>query len=131
MHLSTQAYDVEAVGAQFVRSLAARDRRRLFEVLHPQLDFRAMRESRSYRARSAERVVDDLMFGDWFHAANHVDVEDAVHEAAGDRARLRYRLRVTESEHVFCVDHRAYIDVCDGRITWMSIMCSGSRSAVT
>jgi hypothetical protein len=118
------------VGEQFVRSLAARDRSRLFELLHPELDFRAMRENRSFRSRSAERVVDDLMFGDWFHAADHVDVERVVHEGAGNRARLRYRLRVTESEHVFRVDHRAYIDVRDGQITWMSIMCSGGRPPI-
>jgi hypothetical protein len=115
------------VGEQFVRSLAARDRTRLLELLHPQLDFRAMRANHSFRSLSAERVVDDLMFGDWFEGADRVDVGRVVHEGAGDRARLGYSLRVTESEHVFRVDHRAYIAVRDGQITWMSIMCSGGR----
>jgi hypothetical protein len=44
-----------------------------------------------------------------------------------DRHHLRYRFRVESEGEVFLVEQQGYFDAPDGRITRMSLVCSGYR----
>jgi hypothetical protein len=121
---------VTDLGERFARALAAKDVPALLEVLHPEVDFRAMTPSRFWEASSAAAVVDDILLGAWFEATDHIDAIDAVEsEMVADRIRVGYELRVTNGDGTFTVGQQAYLGVVDERIGWLRVMCAGYRRA--
>ena len=117
-----------SLGEDFARAVAAKDHDRVRQLLHPQLDFRAMTPKRIWEAESPEDVVAAL--GVWFGDDDTIQGLDVVDtDAFADRERVGYRLRVnnTDGEHV--VEQQAYLSEQDGRIGWLRIMCSGYRPA--
>ena len=115
------------IGLRFVRALAAKDVDGLTSLLDPQIEFRGLTPSRGWEASSPDGVR-EIVFGSWFEPQDHVrETLAADTDRVADRDRLRYRLRV-ESEGVeYLVEQQGYYDVVDGRITRMSLVCSGFR----
>jgi hypothetical protein len=118
----------EDLGESFVRAIAAKDASALLGLLSPEIDFRAMTPGRFWEAGSATEVVNDVIFGNWFEAADRIDAVDAIEcDVVADRRRVGYRFRVTNAEGTFLVEQQAYFGVERDRIDWLRIMCSGYR----
>jgi len=114
------------IGQQFVAALAAKDRPTLVGLLGDEVDFQAMTPRRSWQEQSGAAVIDEVILGRWFASDDIIDrVEFAEVGAVGDRNSLGYRFVVTNAEGRWLVEQRAYLDVSDGRITWLRILCSG------
>jgi hypothetical protein len=114
------------LGEPFVRAVAGKDAAVLAGLLSDDVDFKAMTPRRFWEADSAESVVGDVIFGHWFEETDHIDAIEAIEcTTVAERQRVGYRLRVTNGDGAFAVEQQAYLDVQDGRITWLRIMCAG------
>lgn len=118
--------DPAALGAAFASALAAKDADRLRELLHPEIDFRAVTPRKAWEAQDAEALLSDVLTT-WFFAEDIEDLEHCETDAFADRGRVGYRLRVRRPEGSFLVEQQAYVEERDGRIGWMRIACSGFR----
>jgi hypothetical protein len=115
-----------SLGEDFARAVAAKNHDRIRQLLHPELDFRAMTPSRIWEAASPEDVVSALCF--WFDDGDNIEGLDAVEtDAFADRERVGYRLRVNNADGAHVVEQQAYYSERDGQIGWLRIMCSGYR----
>jgi hypothetical protein len=114
------------LGADFADALARKDGDRVLELLHPELDFRAMTPGRVWEAASPADVVDVL--GQWFEETDVIEGVEAVETGSfADRERVGYRLRVRNDDGLHLVEQQAYLSERDGRIGWLRILCSGYR----
>ena len=117
-----------SLGEDFARAVAAKDHDRVRQLLHPELDFRAMTPQRIWEADSPEDVVSALCF--WFDEGDKIEGLDAVEtDRFADRERVGYRLRIHNSDGEHLVEQQAYLSERDGQIGWLRIMCSGYRPA--
>ncbi len=119
-----------ATGSRFASALAAKDRDALRELLHPQIEFRALTPRRSWEADDPEAVI-EIVFGNWFEDTDSIEALESVETGTvADREQLRYRLAVTNPEGSFVVEQQGYlVSGEDGRIEWMRLVCSGYRAA--
>ena len=116
-------------GVRYVEALAAQDTVALMELFSDDVEFRGMTPGRFWEARSADAVVNDVLYK-WFEPADVIEGVDQVEVGAiVDRERVDYRFRVRNSDGLFAVEQRAYIDVdAEGRVCRMHVMCSGYRA---
>lgn len=115
------------LGLRFVRALATKDRDAMAEVLDPRVEFRGLTPSSGWEASTPDGVC-EILFGSWFEPFDHIlEVLEAESAPFVDRDRLHYRLRVESEGADHLVEQHGYFDVADGRITRMSLMCSGFR----
>ena len=111
----------------FVEGLAEKDRGVLTSVLDPEIDFRGLTPSEEWRATTPDAVA-EIVFGSWFEPKDHVEeVLEVRTSRVADRHELRYRLRVESEGEMFFVEQQGYFDAPAGRITRMSLICSGFR----
>lgn len=109
-------------------AVAAKDHGLLRELLHPQLDFRAMTPGRVWEATAPEGVVSALQV--WFAADDHIESVEALEtDAFADRERVSYRFCVRNADGAHLVEQQAYLSLHEGRIGWLRIMCAGYRPA--
>jgi hypothetical protein len=114
------------LGEDFARSLAAKDHDRVRELLHANLDFRAMTPGRIWEAATPGEVVDALNV--WFDDGDVIEALELLEtDAFADRQRVGYRLRVRNEDGQHLVEQQAYLSERDGQIGWLRIMCSGYR----
>ena len=115
-----------SLGEDFARAVAAKDHDRVRQLLHPELDFRAMTPQRIWEAGSPEDVVSTLCV--WFDDGDHIEgLESVETDAFADRERVGYRLRVRNADGAHLVEQQAYFSERDGQIGWLRIMCAGYR----
>ena len=115
-----------SLGEDFARAVAAKDHDRVRQLLHPQLDFRAMTPKRIWDADGPEEVVAAL--STWFGEDDKIQGLDAVEtDAFADRQRVGYRLRINNGDGEHLVEQQAYLSERDGQIGWLRIMCAGYR----
>ncbi len=118
--------DSLTAGERFARAIAAKDSPALLEVLAPYVDFRAMTPGRVWEAASAQEVVDDVIFGNWFEPSDDIaHIESIETESVADRARVIYRFRVNNPDGAFLVEQSAYYALNGDRISWLRVMCAG------
>lgn len=114
------------LGEEFARALAAKDDARLGELLHPELDFRAMTPRRIWEAEDPAGVVEAIHV--WFGDDDTIEaIESLQLDAFADRERVGYRLQVRNGDGEHLVEQQAYLSEREGRIGWLRIMCSGYR----
>jgi hypothetical protein len=117
------------IGERFAEALAKKDTTALLDLLDSEVDFRGLTPSRFWEASSARALVDDILLGAWFEAADHIDsLEDVQLGSVADRSRVSYLLRVSNPDGVYLVEQQAYFGVENGRISWLRILCSGYRA---
>jgi hypothetical protein len=115
-----------SLAESFGRAVATKDNDRIRDLLHPELDFRAMTPGRVWEARNPGDVIDAL--NQWFSADDQIQaVEELQVDAFADRERVGYRLRIQNGDGEHLVEQQAYLSERDGRIDWLRIMCSGYR----
>ena len=118
----------EAIGAQFVKALTAKDHDAMHAVLAPDVDFRALTPNKFWEAATSGALIDEV-FEVWFGPEDHVEaIESMEHETVVDRERVGYRIRVMRDNTPHLVDQQAYFHVTDGQIDWLRIMCAGYQS---
>jgi hypothetical protein len=118
----------EQLGEAFARAIAAKDHARVVELLHPELDFRAMTPGRMWDATGPADVVTALE--QWFEDSDVIEGIDKVEtDRFADRERVGYRFRVRNEDGLHLVEQQAYLSLRDGQIGWLRIMCSGFRPA--
>jgi hypothetical protein len=116
------------IGERFARAVASKDAPALFELLAPEIEFRAMTPGRFWEASSAAEVVNDVIFGRWFEQSDRIEAIEAIDQGVVvDRERVGYRFRVTNDDGAFTVEQQAYLGAEDDVIVWLQIMCSGYR----
>jgi hypothetical protein len=117
------------VGADFARAFAGRDTARMRELLHPDVDFRALTPNRFWEADGQDGVI-EVLFGSWLEATDHVQAVEGIEgDTVADRERVGYRFTVTNPDGRFLVEQQAYLSTREGRIDWMRVVCSGFRPA--
>jgi hypothetical protein len=119
------ATQTDTLGAAFAQALAAKDTGALVELMHPEIDFRAMTPRRIWEGDDPATIVAEV-FWHWFEDSDEIDsVEHVETDAFAGRERVGYRFRVRNPEGTFLVEQQAYLSERDGRIGWMRVMCSG------
>jgi len=115
------------LGAEFARALANKDYSRVSELLHPEIDFRALTPNRIWEASDADAVISGVL-RQWFEDSDEIEgLEHLESDAFADRERVGYRFSVRNPDGHFLVEQQAYLSARDGRIGWMRAVCSGFR----
>ncbi len=115
------------IGLALAQAITDKDADGLRAVLAPDVDFTAITPRRHWSAATADDVV-KIVFGSWLEDKDRIDaVEHVETDAFADRERVGYRFSVTNPEGRFLVEQQAYLDVQDGRIGWIRLVCSGFR----
>jgi hypothetical protein len=115
------------VGAEFARALAAKDYRRLRELMDGEIDFRGMTPNRVWEATDPDAVIATVL-RQWFEDSDEIEgLEQIESDTVVDRERIGYRFRVRNPDGQFLVEQQAYLSAQDGRIVWMRVLCSGFR----
>jgi hypothetical protein len=115
------------LGAAFAEAVVSKDYRRVADLLHPEIDFRALTPNRSWEAGDPETVIEQILKS-WIEDDEHVEELVAVEsDTIGDRERVGYRYRLRTPDGVFVVEQQAFISEREGRIDWLRLVCSGSR----
>jgi hypothetical protein len=114
------------LGSAFANAIAAKDQAGMRELLHPEIDFRAMTPKRIWEADGPDDILSAVAF--WFDEGDEIEAVEAIEtDRFADRQRVGYRLRVRNTEGVHLVDQQAYLSERDGQIGWLRIMCAGYR----
>jgi hypothetical protein len=115
------------LGTDFARAFAAKDGDRIRELVHPEIDFRALTPNQQWQAAGPDEVI-EILFGDWLEDTDVVESLESVEtDVVVDRERVGYRLSVSNPDGLHLVEQQAYIGSRDGRIDWMRVVCSGFR----
>ncbi len=115
------------LGAAFARALAAKDPDRLRDLLHPEIEFRALTPRRSWEANDPEATI-AILLGTWFDESDKIEaIEQLDSDAFADRQRVGYRFSVSNPEGQFLVEQQAYLSEHDEQIGWLRVLCAGYR----
>ena len=112
-----------SLGVAFAHALAAGDSAKLAELLHPEVEFRALTPRRAWEPATRADVLEvlDTWFGD-------CDVQAVLRLETGEiagRHHVTYRYRGERPEGPFLIEQQVYYDETDGQIGWIRILCSG------
>ncbi len=117
------------LGSEWARALSEKDFDGLAELLHPQIDFRALTPRRSWEADDPEALITGVLRV-WFDDSDEIETLERVEtDAFSDRERVGYRFRGHNADGPFVVEQQAYLAQRDGKIGWMRVICSGFRPA--
>ncbi len=115
------------LGAQFARALAAKEFDQILNLMHPDIDFRALTPNRNWQAGEPEAVISGVL-REWFEDKDEIQaLVQLESDAFADRERVGYRLSVRNPDGSFLVEQQAFLGARDGRIAWMRVLCSGYR----
>ncbi len=118
------------LGRTFARSLAKKDFTTIEGLLHPNLTFRGLTPGRArylWESHEPHSVVTDIL-QQWFEETDRIESLLRLEvDRVVDRNRVSYRLSMSNPDGKFVVEQQAYYSVVDGKISWMSVVCSGPR----
>ena len=115
------------LGTDFAHAFAGRDADRVRELVHAQVEFRALTPSRTWEADDADALV-AILFDNWLEDSDEVESLETVEtDSFADRERVGYWLAVHNPDGRHLVEQQAYIEERDGKIGWMRVVCSGFR----
>ena len=118
-----------AIAGQIIDGLAARDFDAVVAAMVDDVHFRALLPSRvmDLNDRAEVRAAFDM----WFGGAERWELVEAIVGEVGGRLHLRWRLHVVNPDRgagTLLVEQQVYADVAaDGRLTDVSLMCTGYR----
>ena len=116
-----------AIGEELARAIAAKDADGLRGLLAADVDFTAITPRRHWNAGSPTMSWRSCSARGSRTRTASTRVEHVETDAFADRERVGYRFAVTNPEGRFLVEQQAYLEVEDGRIGWMRLVCSGFR----
>ncbi|HKZ12917.1 MAG TPA: hypothetical protein VJL81_03625 [Solirubrobacterales bacterium] len=116
-----------SLGSSFAAALAAKDFEQIRDLLHPEIEFRALTPRRTWEASDPDEVIGTVLTT-WFEDSDKIEeLEQVETDSFADRERVAYRFRVRNPEGLFLVEQQVYLSERDGRIGWMRTLCSGYR----
>lgn len=118
--------DVREVATAFRDALAARDFAATRRVLADDIRFRALVPPGLRTESDADGTIERLTA--WFGGADSFDVESSSIGEIEGRAAVTYRFRLHDADGWQSIEQHLMIDVEDGRITAIDLLCSGFRS---
>lgn len=119
---------IRTLGASFADAVARKDADALRALLHPEIDFRGMTPRRTWEAADPDGVL-DILLSNWFEPSDEIERLVEVQTGAfADAERVGYRLAGSNPDGPFVVEQQAFINVRDGQIGWMRVLCSGFRT---
>jgi hypothetical protein len=114
------------LGQSWAHAVATKDGDAVRNLLHPDLDFRAMTPGRIWEGANADDVLGAL--GLWFEDSDHIErLVSVEHDVVADTERVSYRLQVRNDDGLHLVEQQMYLREREGRIGYARIMCSGYR----
>ena len=120
------AASASGLAHRFTSALAARDAAALRSLFGCEVDFRALTPGRVWETQDPDALIDDVILGSWFEPGDVIQrIESVQHGQVGTRTRIGYRLRVQNPGRTFTVEQQAFLDLVDGKITWLRMLCSG------
>lgn len=124
---STQTVTATEVAERFVASLAAKDFVAVEQLFDPAIRFRGLVPTTLREHAGAVDAVERLRL--WFGDVGELELLESEVAELGGRVRLRYRFRGDEpGDGWSVVEQEGYADVLEGRISDLSLVCSGWRS---
>ena len=129
---TTEVHPDLELGRAYAQSLASKDFATIERLLHPNVTFRGLTPGKTrylWESHEATSVVTDILQL-WFEKTDRIEsLERLEVDRVGDRNRVAYRFSGSNPEGKFVVEQQAYYSVVDGKISWMSVVCSGFRPA--
>lgn len=116
----------ETLGTAFAYAIARHDFGKLGDLLHPDVEFRALTPNRVWEPDTHDATLDT--FRRWFGDAEIHEVQSVYGSVVGDRGHVSYRFAGERPDGPFLIEQQAYFAERDGSIDWMRILCSGFRS---
>ena len=115
------------VALQLADAIVARDFAAARELLHPEIDFRAMTPNRIWEADGPDDVESHLRA--WLSDPDEeiTSVEATEPEPIEDTLRVGWRVRGSDAEGPFVYEQQAYVRGDGGTVEWMRVFCSGFR----
>jgi hypothetical protein len=118
--------ETTTIGAEFAEALAVKDFDRIRELLDPEIDFRGLTPNRVWDANDPESVITGVL-QHWFEEVDEIQsLEELETGTIVNRERVGYRFKVQHPDGPYLVEQQAYLEVTDGRISWMRVVCSGA-----
>jgi hypothetical protein len=115
------------LGTEFARALAAKEYDRIRDLIHPDVDFRALTPRRFWEVNDPETLISTVL-QQWFEDSDEIEaLEHLETDSFADRERVGYRFRVRNPDGLFLVEQQVYLEERDGKIGWMRSVCSGFR----
>jgi hypothetical protein len=121
------SHSATSLGAAFAEAVASKNYARVADLLHPDVDFRALTPNRSWQANDSDTVIKQVLTS-WIEPDEHVEELISVDtDTIVDCERVGYRYRLRTPDGSFLVEQQAFLRERDGRIDWVRLVCSGSR----
>ena len=114
-----------SLGAAFAYAIASRDFEKLADLLHPEVEFRALTPRRSWEAGTRDGALEVLRT--WFGDCDIQDVLRVDTAEIGGRYHVGYRYQGERPAGPFLIEQQGYYDETDGRVSWIRLVCSGFR----
>jgi hypothetical protein len=118
--------NAESVGTDFLDALARRDWAIVQSLLDPRVSFRVL------TPRGLREADDDAgavaWLTRWFGDAGELTTLRAEVSTMQDRLSVGYRFHL-HKDRWYVIEQRGYVDVTDGKITALTLVCSGFRGA--
>jgi len=112
-----------SLGVKLAHSIARHDFAEVAELLHPEIEFRALTPRRAWEPTTREEVVDLLRA--WFGDCDIQDVLRVDTDTIGGRLHVTYRYGGERPDGPFLIEQQAYYDETDGQISLIRLLCSG------
>ena len=116
-----------SIGFAYVDALVHRDAERLVSLFDGAVEFRALTPSRNWTADEPDSVVRGIVLGTWFDGVESVSVTRLAGGSVQGRCFVDYELDLVRHGERYRIAQYAYYDVCDHKIVWMRVLCSGYR----
>lgn len=116
----------DTIGIAFAYAIARRDFDELGDLLHPDVELRALTPRRTWEPAGHHEAIDVLRT--WFGDCQVDEVERADATAVSDRSHIAYRFTGQRPDGPFVIEQQAYYTEREGQIDWIRILCSGFRS---
>jgi TusA-related sulfurtransferase len=117
------------VGTAFLDALASREYTAARSLVAEDVRFRILAPPGLMTEADAEGTIG--RFSGWFGGADQFQVEGSSSDEVEGRAAITYRFRLHDADGWQLVEQHLMLDVEDGRITAIDLLCSGFRSIAT
>ena len=120
--------DSKVVAAALIDAIAAQDFEAAEACFTPDARMRALVPSTLREVDGPAAIAARMRV--WWGETEHFELLESAIDEVGDRVSIRYRLYGKEPRAGWCVvEQSAYLEVEDGRISTLNLVCSGERPA--
>jgi ketosteroid isomerase-like protein len=116
----------DTIGRAFAYAIARRDFAELGDLLHPDVELRALTPGRTWEPAGHDAALDVMR--KWFRDCQVDEVERADATAVGDRSHIAYRFNGQRPDGPFVIEQQAHYTKREGQIDRIRILCSGFRT---